>query len=107
VGAVTGSLLGYLVEDYCSDYDRAVIKMVAGVFSTSNWVYYMFIPMFDGKPKAALYASLAFFFFFVASLFYSCVTIPQDIAGAQSIKPVASMDENDFFGGAYECKQYW
>lgn len=105
VGAITGSLLGYFVEDYCSDYERAVIKTVAGVFATGNWVYYFFIPLFDGKSKILLYSALVFFFTFVINLFYSSVNISREIAGVQSIQPADSMD--DYFGGAYECRRYW
>jgi hypothetical protein len=105
VGAVVGVGLGFFVEDYCSSYERAAIKMVAGVFATGNWVYYMFIPLFDGHPKLVLFAALVFFFTFAGSLFFSCLDIHHEIAGAQSIRPIESMDDSPYT--AYECKQYW
>jgi hypothetical protein len=108
VGAIVGTMLGYFVEEYCSGYERAAIKIIAGVFATSNWVYYMFIPLFDGQHKVLLFSALAFFFFFAGNLFFSSVSISRDVAGAQSIDTMYSMQEGaDGDGEAYTCKRFW
>lgn len=106
VGAIIGTFLGYFVEDYCSGYERAVIKMATGVFATANWVYYMFVPLFDGQSKLVLYTALVLFFFFTGNLLYSSVDIDSEIAGAQSIRPVEDMDDGHW-SQAYECVRYW
>lgn len=108
VGAVVGLMLGYLVEDVSSDYERAAIKTITGVFATGNWAYYVFIPLFDSHSKVVLCAALVFLCTFAWCMVQSTTDIPFSVAGVQSIKSIDALNDDGVdLNTAYECTRLW
>ena len=91
VGAIIGSLAGYLIEDLLSPVTRAIIKSVSGIVVVANWGYYIVIPFFNGrhgKPPTWEGQVITGILFFLYALILLFVTMPDsmELAGGQTVQ---------------------
>lgn len=101
-GAVIGSILGYLVEDYFGQYGRAVIKTISGIYTAACWGYLVVIP-YVGGPTAGVKRTIVAVLFYAFAVTLLIETLPNDLQQYGEPQTIRA----DIDGFSSECLNYW